>query len=553
MNVLRRAIQASLLVGVVGTTAFAQSLGDAKKAIDAEKFQEAKTILKKLIASDAAKGENYFYLGNIYLRDDYVDSAKASYTKGVASEASYPLNYVGLGAVDLESKNAAAAKANFDKAISLAKRKDNSPYLYIGKAYTNADPADYTAAIANLEKAKEINEKDAEVFLALGDAYRGSKKNSEAFGAYRTAYDMDKSLLRAEIEQGILIKQSKAFQESADKFKSVLAVNANYAPAYRELAETYYLWAKAEPQQYDARIKEALGYYTKYLDMTDRSLESRMRYADFLVLSGEYKALEAEAQEMIKQDKANPRIYRYLGYSLYENGNFTGSVQALKDFMSKVDPKRVIAQDYLYLGQAQLKAGDSTGVVSLAKAVEIDSAYAEPISELAKAQFSERKYGLSADLYALAVKNAASKTYLFDYFYLGMANYFDYATKTPEAQKASRADLVEADSAFSLVSLKSPSTADAYLYRARTNRLLDDDANPKGLMVPHFEKYIEVIAAKPDGLADARNKKNLVEAYNNLGAYYIRNDQAKAKDLFNKAIALDPANEYALSVLKTLK
>jgi len=553
MNVLRRALQAGLLVGVVGTTAFAQSLGDAKKAIDAEKFQEAKTILKKLIASEAAKGENYFYLGNIYLRDDYVDSAKSAYTKGISAEAAYPLNYVGLGAVDLEAKNAAAAKANFDKAISLAKRKDNSPYLYIGKAYTNADPADYASAIASLEKAKEINEKDAEVFLALGDAYRGSKKNSEAFGAYRTAFDMDKTLLRAEIEQGILIKQSKAFQESADKFKSVLAVNANYAPAYRELAETYYLWAKAEPQQYDARIKEALQYYTKYLDLTDRSLESRMRYADFLVLAGEYKSLEAEAQEMIKQDKANPRIYRYLGYSLYENGNYTGSVQALKDFMSKVDPKRVIAQDYLYLGQAQLKAGDSTGVVSLAKAVEIDSAYAEPISEIAKTQFSERKYGLSADLYALAVKNAASKTYLFDYFYLGMANYFDYATKTPAAQKASRNVLVKADSAFSLVSQKSPSTADAYLYRARTNRLLDDDANPKGLMVPHFEKYIEVIAAKPDGLADARNKKNLVEAYNNLGAYYIRTDQSKAKELLNKAVALDPANEYALSVLKTLK
>lgn len=553
MNIIRRAIQGSLLLGVVGTTAFAQSLGDAKKAIDAEQYQQAKTILKKLIATQPTSGENYFYLGNVYLKDDYIDSAKATFTKGISSNAEYALNYVGLGTIDLEAKNPSAAKVNFDKAISLAKRKDNSPYLYIGKAYTNAEPADNASALTYLEKAKAINEKDAEVFLAMGDAYRGDKKNSEAFGAYRTAFDMDKSLLRAEIEQGKLVKQSKAFQESVDKFKSVLAINANYAPAYRELAETYYLWAKAEPQQYDARIKEALQYYTKYLDLTDRSLESRMRYADFLVLAGEYKALEAEAQEMIKQDKANPRIYRYLGYSLFENGNYAGSVQAMKDFMSKVDPKRIIAQDYLYLGQAQLKAGDSTGVANLTKAVAIDSAYAEPISELAKAEFSARKYGLSADLYELAVKNAASKTYLFDYFYLGMANYFDYASKTPAAQKSSRETLIKADSAFSLVSQKSPSTADAYLYRARTNRLLDDDQNSKGLMVPHFQKYIEVVLAKPDGLTDVRNKKNLVESYNNLGAYYLKTDQAKSKELFNKAIALDPTNEYALSALNTLK
>ncbi|EOR93146.1 hypothetical protein ADIARSV_3711 [Arcticibacter svalbardensis MN12-7] len=553
MNIIRRAIQASLLLGVVGTTAFAQSLGDAKKAIDAEQYQQAKTILKKLIASQPTSGENYFYLGNVYLKDDYTDSAKATFNKGVSSDAEYALNYVGLGTLDLGAKNPTAAKAKFDKAISLVKRKDNSPYLYIGKAYTNAVPADYASALANLTKAKEINEKDAEVYLAMGDAYRGDKKNSEAFGAYRTAYDMDKTLLRAEIEQGKLIKQSKAFQESADKFKSILAINAKYAPAYRELAETYYLWAKSEPQQYDARIKEALQYYTKYLDLTDRSLESRMRYADFLVLAGEYKSLEAEAQQMIQMDKANPRIYRYLGYSLYENGNYAGSVQAMKDFMSKVDPERIIANDYLYLGKAQLKAGDSTGVVNLTKAVDIDSAYAEPISELAKTEFSARKYGLSAELYELAVKNAASKTYLFDYFYLGMANYFDYASKTPAVQKTSKEALVRADSAFSLVSQKSPSTADAYLYRARTNRLLDDDQNSKGLMVPHFEKYIEIILAKPDGLTDVRNKKNLVESYNNLGAYFLKTDQAKSKELFNKAIALDPTNEYALSVLNTLK
>ena len=57
------------------------------------------------------------------------------------------------------------------------------------------------------------------------------------------------------------------------------------------------------------------------MKLTDYSLTSRMRHADFLVLAKDYKALEMEANKMKELDKVNPRIFRYLGYSSYENGN----------------------------------------------------------------------------------------------------------------------------------------------------------------------------------------------------------------------------------------
>lgn len=548
MKVIRRAVQAGLVVGMMGAVAFAQSLGDARKAIDAEQYQQAKTILKKLIAEKPAEGENYFYLGNIYQNLDYPDSAKATYTKGVTAASEFPLNYVGLGSLALNARNSAQAKTNFDKALSLAKKKDDSPYLYIGKAYVLAK--DYDSAISNLEKAKAINDKDAEVYMALGDAYVGQKKNSEAFSAYRTAFDMDKNLLRAKLELGKSIKRSKAFKEAADEFNAVLAANPNYAPAYRELAETYYEWAKDLPAEYDAKINQALQYYSKYMDLTDRSLESRMRYADFLVLAGKYGELEKEAQTMAQLDKANPRIYRYLGYSAYENGHFDESVTALKDFISKVDTSRVIAQDYYYLGRAKLKTSDTTGLSDLSKAVNIDSAYATEMSNLAADAFKERKYDISARLYELATKGP--KATLIDHFYVGMSYYWDYATKMNNKPGPSKDNLVKADSAFSYVNRYSPSTADAYLYRARVNRLLDDEQNSKGLMVPFYERYITVVNEKPENLQDARFKKNLVEAYDNVGAYYVNSNPAKAKEYFNKSLALDPNNKYASDVLKSI-
>ena len=85
-----------------------------------------------------------------------------------------------------------------------------------------------------------------------------------------------------------------------------------------------------------------------------------MRHADFLVLAGDYKALEAEAKKMQQIDKVNPRILRYLSYSAYENGNYAESFKAMNEFMAKVDPKRIIARDYLYFGLAKMASLVST-------------------------------------------------------------------------------------------------------------------------------------------------------------------------------------------------
>ncbi len=553
MEMMKKIIKATLGLILVGSAVFAQSLADAKKAIDAEQYQKGKTILKTLTSSQPANAENYFYLGNVYLKTDDVDSAKLTYNQGVTANPKFALNYVGLGSVALAENNEPAAKLSFDQAIPLTDKKDQKTYLFIGKAYIKAAKPNIDAAL-NLEKAKVINAKDAEVYLALGDAYRAQLKNSEAYSAYRTAFDLNKTLLRSKVELGVINKMSKAYPESAEEFNSVIALDPNYGPAYRELAETYYLWANAEPNKYNERINQALQYYEKYMDLTDRSLESRIRHADFLILAKKYKELETEANEMAKIDKVNPKVLRYLAYSSYENGNYAGSVQALKDFIAKVEPKRIIAKDYLYLGRAQMKTpgSETEGVNNLKKAVELDSTNAEVMSEIGLALFKAKKYGEASKTYELAVNNPRSKTTVYDSFYLGLSYYFDYATQNNAKLNPSKDLLVKADTLFSYVIQRSPTSPDAYLYRARVGKQLDDEQASKGLMVPYFEKYVELVTAKAEAPSPAV-KNNLVEAYTNLGAYYQKTDKAKAIEYFNKVTELDPANPYAMSALKALK
>jgi hypothetical protein len=140
--------------------------------------------------------------------------------------------------------------------------------------------------------------------------------------------------------------------------------------------------------------------------------------------------------------------------------------------------------------------------------------------------------------------------------------------------------LQKADVAFGNVITASPTTADAYLFRARTNKLLENDP----MIVKYYEDYIIQILKKWEkALSDANNqidnnkvlelykgtlkdanfelykseldkvKPKLIEAYNNIAAVYANTDKAKAKELFNKTLALDPTNNYATESLKLLK
>jgi len=560
MKMTKKAITLSLGLVVMGSASFAQNLNDAKKAIDAEQYAKATSMLKSLVNSQAGKGENYFSLGEVYLQNDYVDSAKAVFNKGVTADPKYALNYVGLGKADLASNNAAAAKANFDKAVAAASKKDYTTYLYIGKAYVDQDKPDFAAALPMLQKADELDaaDKDPETFVALGDFYAAQKKNSEALSNYLRALNMNEGLLRAKVQIGSMYKESRAFPESETQLKEVIAADPNYGPAYREIAELYMQWANFEPANFAAKSTEAIANYKKYLDLTDKSFDTRLRYAQFLYYAKDYKALETETADLAKLYPNNQKalvIQRLQAYSAAENKN-PESLKLLTDFFAKnADTSRLIAADYLYLGKAQLLANqDSLALISITKAVAKDSTNVEALEDVGKALYNSRKYAQAAGVYKDAIRlNPNGKGSLTNYYYLASANYYNYALADQAKKNPDKKLLVEADSALAFINKTSPEFTLAYIFRGRVARYMDDQTAPKGLMVPFYEQYLDLVTVKKPELGAApAEKKNVVEAYTNLGFFYSPTDKAKATDLFNKALAVDPANANAATGLKQL-
>jgi tetratricopeptide (TPR) repeat protein len=537
----------------------AQDLEQAKKAIDAEQYEKAKTILKSIVQAKPSNGRAAFLLGNIYLKQSIADSAKIYFDKGLTGSEGGKLNYIGLGQIELDKGNVSSAQTNFATATKDIKKKDTEELIAVARAYMNSDKPDYKAAIASLTKAKAANPTDAQVQLALGDAYYKDKNQNDAYTAYRDALLADNTLIRAKMQQGVLLKGARAFNEAVKALDAVVASNPNYGPVYRELAETYYLWGTSEPKKYNENIQKALGYYEKYMSLTDYSLSSRMRHADFLILAKDYKALEAEAEKMKQLDKVNPRILRYLGYSSYENGNVDVAIKSLEDFIAN-PANKVIARDYLYRGLAKLKKANNvetntvdqalftSGVADLRKSVEMEITMSSDLSDTGKKFFTQKMYREAAAIFEIAMMNPDSKTFNDDILYYAIC--VNTVNSKLEAGKRDTASLQKANAGLDAIIAKYPTYQDAYYYKARINSTLENGT----AMGQAYEDYIKALTANgAEELTKPANKNKLIEAYNTLAANYATTDKARAKEYFNKTLALDPANAYAIEALKTLK
>lgn len=552
----------TLFFSLLSCYAQAQNLDDAKKAIDAEQYQKAKFILKNLTQTHADKDENFFYLGWVYIEQGYADSAKTQFSKGIALNAKSALNYAGLGAVARLNNDVAGINTNFNQAIALA-HKDTKPYVYVGKSYllpltenNKIKPDDANAAIAVLEKGKAAlpKAKDANLLVTLGDAYLAELKSNDAYRNYADALTMDPKSTSANVAEGVLWRMANNWESADKQFQAALAIDPNYGPAYREWAETDYREAQNNIKVASAKIKEAVDHYKKYLSLTDMSLESQLRYADFLINAGDYKTLQQVAAQLAKYAKTNLRVYRYLGYAGYENQDYAAGLAALNKFMANAGPKRIIPTDYLYLGRLQVKTNqDSLGILNMEKAAQLDSTHADVYSEIGNLLYTKQKYAAAGDAYKKFIE-LSHKGRLNDYFREGMSYYYGYSDqyyKTINNKDAVKPDstlLALADSAFSYVQQKTAAkpVADVFLYRARVNDLKDADRdNMKALAKPFYEQYIAIKSATTP--ADARTKKNLSEAYAYLGSYYEfkQKDETLAAENFEKAKEFNPESKEA--------
>lgn len=562
-----------LLAGAVGSVS-AQSLKDAKAAIAEERYDEAKGMLQSLVEKKAKDGENWFYLGQIHLINDKVDSAAYAFNQGVTNAPKEKLNSVGLGIVDLMKGDKVAAETKFSTAVSDLGRKEYLPLLYIGQAYVDAPEPDYTKAIEYLTQAKAKNEKDPDILIALGDAYAGMGESSQAFVSYRDAEYLDESLLAPKIGQALISRRAQAYDVVIESLTKLSAENPDYAPLYRELAETYYLSSlKAPEDSYREINQKALEFYQKYLSLTgDATVEAKTRYADFLVYSGNYEELKTVAQELANMPGVDAKVYRYLGYIAYnQDKDYAKAAEHMNTLFSKVQQERLIPRDFLYAGLANLSVGDAEkGEALLKQAVEKQTEEDNLETEIAETAFAKYQDGEveeAVKIFRIPAANPESDYYFDANYFVGLGQYTkgsrlvspaEGEEVTPElgVQKiaAAKPVLDEAIKSFATViatekeDVKKKYLVNSLYYKGLSELALDgvmyDPENAKGLFVDSFTQLLQSV--QNTELPETTVNSYIVDANNYLGYYfYLKGEAEKAKGHFQETIKVSPDDEFA--------
>ncbi len=332
----------------VGSVA-AQTLADGQKFSRNEEFEKAEQVYSSLIAKKPKVGDNYYWAALNFLAKGDSLNALNMFNQGLAIAPTFPLNLVGKGHMELRKHNVQGAEAFFAQA-SMAKKKvrplvnKEIARAYLLVEYGSAEQLKGYGARA-IDYLK-ISNNDFEAKILLGDAMiiNNPTNSSDAIQQYIVAgYD-------ATTDPRPLMRQAKVYARAnagtlaISKLDEALALDLNYAPAYRQKAEVFSMLKERD---------SAVFYYEEYLRRND-NITARKFYVQNLYLGGDLDRCIIEGKNLLAK-KSIPSIYGTIAYAIAskEKAKRTpnikmkseGSIQTTGSIDVKTDSKTTVSSD----------------------------------------------------------------------------------------------------------------------------------------------------------------------------------------------------------------
>jgi len=511
----------AVTLGAGATAATAQDIAAAQKAIELERYNEARGLLR-----NASSPEANFELGRLYQMRDLDDSAAIYFNKAAGTT---PFGQVAAGRAALVKGQADAAATSFDAAAKATKNKDTKVLTMIAQAYGESDVKNIDKALTYVNAAQTAYKKDdPALMVARGEIYlKTDQGGGEAMTSFDRATMANPNYAQAYYEKGVLNVRSRNAQEAVTNLEKAIQLEPKYAPAYKELAEMYF---------YAGQYPKALSTFEQYRGVAEKSTNTDAEYASFLYLTKKYPEALTEINGVLAKEPNNVTMNRLKAYTLFETGDFAGATAAMDNYLKVVPAEKIIPDDYVYQGKILSRAGktaEAKAALDKALAVASPTQKKEVEAEIARVAMNSGDFGS-------AIKTLAEKAKTGD-----LADQYRLAAAYKGAKQ-----YTQADSVLNIINTAKPDYAPAYLERASVNYYLDQDSK-KGLSKPYYEKYIEM--SKVAGADPAKFKAGLIPSYNYLGVYTLqKGDKAGAKAYFQQALALDPANETAVNAMKAI-
>ena len=536
MNVKKIAFGAAVVF--FSNFTIAQTLQDGIISVDSDKFAQAKNNFTQMVAKDPSP-ENYFYLGNTYLRQAEPDFTQAteSFNKGLAADRKSYLNQLGLSTVKL-GKGDKNAISEIQKIVTDSREKDAEVLFRAAEALTlfekNNSP---DLAIQFLNKAIERAKKDvpAYYYYTLGDAYRLKRIPGDAMSAYDKALPLAKNKASVYTRIGTLWMAAQQWQQAKTSIEKAIATDPTYAPAYKALA------AYDIKYQENAKATQDLINYTKY---ADEDPYTQLEIAKLYFTNEDYANSKMILDKIF--DKINDPIkFKLRAYVNYADGQYAEAKQNMDTFVAQAEKSRVQPADQGL--QGLIAAGLAKTETDAAKKTALMNEAQQKVA-IAKAAKDET---MKWDMELVKIAGGGASQSAVD---AGPTNPQIEALKKQVAANAQDSDaLYKLATAYqdaknwngAIVTWQKMSTllpdwapayySLGYAYQQATN----NDAAKIA-----YEKYIATV--KP-GEVEA-NKQTLAYAYFAVAYLSKDSDPAKAKDYVAKSLQLDPTYQDAVKL-----
>lgn len=591
-----------MLFGVSGLKA--QTLEEAITATNNEQYDKADQILLNL-AKSAPSSKIYYRLGENTLLNFFADSisnslkvvaaeAKSQYEKGISLNASDPLNYVGLAKVAAYLGDNATAEQMRAKAKGLllpykkvTKIPNAKEYAYtlakLAESYIVFNKVDTSLALPRIREALTIDDKNGEIYIIAGDIYILVNNGSLAIKNYNRAQDCDLKSPIANMKIGSIYFRGRNLMAAIPYYQQAIALDANYAPAYRELGQLYSL---------AGRFKESKENFENYLRLTNQNIPAKIRYVNALFYSKNYADVIKNVEDIFAVDKSRTYLNRIAGYSSYEQGNYADALKYMDRLFQDLPADRILKKDYVYLARIIIKKNQNFSKMlpeldkakaELEKVREKNEALKGPAKDKEKvdeapyiAKIAELQSGVDAvekelargyEAYEKAITFADEDAGLLQEkanFHYQHRHYSDAAgTWKRLINKGKNSeenylqigksyyqgkDYDKAEEVFNEMNTKFPNYIPAYLWNANNSVAKDPDSK-LGLA---RDKFITLIAqASKDSV---KYSNEIFDALRYLGYNSLQsNNYDKAKAYYTRMLNLDPNNkEFTIKALGSM-
>lgn len=539
---MKKTVFTFLVTGLLISGLKAQTIQEGKTHFYAQRYNSARAVFDKILAANPNNIDAIYWLGQTLLETEEIAGARRTaarqlYEKGLQTSANAPLLLVGMGHVELLENKNNEARQRFETALTMTRtRKGDDPVILtaIGRANVNAKNGDFNYAIQKLTAAVDKGEKNAEMFLELGNAYRKAKPGEgggDAYKSYHKALEIDPKFAPASLRLAQLFQSQQNSDLVLQYLNEAVAKDPKFTAGYYELFYYYF---------YRLKLPEAEAQLNKYIDskLPEKDIADEYLYAQLCWQKKDFDCAVTKAESVVASLGANtkPKVYRLLGDAYFQKKDYTNAKKYSDEFFAKKNPDDINSFDYKLKADILAQTGGDPDEIlnTYLQGAVLDTVLTSRIDFLKQGAESFKAKGDSISFLKegdlrVAILKLKTEPSQRDYFDAGYAYYLGSAYPA-------------ADSFFAIISAKYPDDIYGPQMQFAIARLIDTTME-KGLAVPHGIRYLSILEKDT-----AKNKKAILSTAGYLAQYYanIEKDNAKAIEYFKKMLSFNPENADVL-------